>query len=68
MKSIAAIAIASALAPGYAQVPGKQNPQAHPQLSTSECTIAGGCITSINSIVIDSNWMWTHEKGTSKNW
>ena len=42
MKSIAAIAIVSALAPGYAQVPGKQNPQAHPQLSTSECTIAGG--------------------------
>ena len=43
MKSIAAIAIASALAPGYAQVPGKQKIlKAHPQLSTSECTIAGG--------------------------
>ena len=62
MKHSFAIAIASALAvPTIAQNPGHQKTLGYPQLKTSECTNAGGCKSTTNNVVIDSNWMWTHK-------
>lgn len=49
-----------------AQQPGHQKDNQHPPLQISECT-SSGCTQVQKSIVLDSNWMWTHKTGTSTN-
>ncbi|KAJ8509372.1 hypothetical protein ONZ45_g8448 [Pleurotus djamor] len=36
----------------------------HPPISIQECT-ASGCVTRQKSVVLDSNWRWTHSSGTN---
>lgn len=68
MKNTLTAVLASTLTiPTLAQIPGHQKPLAYPQLKTSECTKAGGCTSTTTNVVIDSNWMWTHKKGTYTN-
>jgi cellulose 1,4-beta-cellobiosidase len=43
-----------------AQNVGTLKKEVHPALSVQECTKAGGCKTLQRSVVIDSNWRWTH--------
>merc|ERR1719446_1010550 len=62
MKVFAVLAAFAGLA--AAQQPGSQKKNAYPPLSISRCTKSGGCTSATQSIVIDSNWMWVHKKGT----
>ena len=65
-----AVGIASALQMPFsllAQQPGTQKHNAHPPLQISECTSAGNCKTQDSAVVVDSNWMWVHKKGTYTN-
>lgn len=43
-----------------AQQPGTVTPEVHPQLSTSKCTTAGGCVAQNTSVVLDFNYRWMH--------
>ena len=55
-----------------AQQPGHQKQNAYPPLSIQQCSNSSGdggasCTTEQKSIVLDSNWMWTHKDGTYIN-
>jgi cellulose 1,4-beta-cellobiosidase len=63
LKSVMALALPQLL---MAQSPGAQKHDGHPPLTVSECT-ASGCTTQAKGVVIDSNWMWVHKKGTYTN-
>ncbi|KAF3762714.1 family 7 glycoside hydrolase [Cryphonectria parasitica EP155] len=43
-----------------AQLPGTVTPEVHPQLTTSKCTTAGGCVTQNTSVVLDFGYRWLH--------
>jgi len=50
------------------QQPGSQKQNEWPPLTVSlDCTVADGCSDRNAALVIDSNWMWTHKKGTYTN-
>ena len=51
----------------HAQAPGALKTEAHPPLTVSTCTTKGGCTPATKSVVIDSNWRWTHEDGKPQN-
>ncbi|KAK0621815.1 endoglucanase EG-1 precursor [Bombardia bombarda] len=53
---LSAILAASAVA----QQIGKATPEVHPLLPTWECTLAGGCVEKSTSLVLDSEYRWTH--------
>jgi cellulose 1,4-beta-cellobiosidase len=39
---------------------GTNTAETHPPLSFSTCTAGGSCTSQSASIVLDSNWRWTH--------
>ncbi|KAI9660445.1 MAG: endoglucanase 1 [Bathelium mastoideum] len=43
-----------------AQQPGTSTPEVHPQLLTSKCTKAGGCVQQQTSVVLDWAYRWIH--------
>jgi hypothetical protein len=43
-----------------AQLPGTLQQEVHPSLTYETCTKNGGCQQVQSSIVLDSNWRWTH--------
>jgi len=47
---------------------GTETPEVHPQMSVSTCRINGNgervCVEEQGSVVIDSNWRWTHSLST----
>ena len=49
------------------QQAGTLTQERHPQLTMQTCTKSGGCQTQQGSVVIDSNWRWTHAVGQPKN-
>ncbi|KAK3323332.1 endoglucanase EG-1 precursor [Cercophora scortea] len=53
---LSAVLAASAVA----QQPGKLTPEVHPLLPSWECTLAGGCVQKNTSVVLDSDYRWTH--------
>jgi cellulose 1,4-beta-cellobiosidase len=50
----------------YAQQVGTYQTETHPSLSWSKCTTSG-CTTQAGSIVLDSNWRWTHSTSSYTN-
>jgi cellulose 1,4-beta-cellobiosidase len=62
----AAFAFAALLVSARAQLAGTQKTETHPALTVSQCT-ASGCKTSAQSIVIDANWRWLHNKAGYTN-
>jgi len=46
---------------------GTQQTETHPNLSVQSCTGKGSCQTQSGSVVIDSNWRWTHKVGDTTN-
>ena len=60
MFPAAALTAFTFLAVAYAQQPGTQTAENHPQLPTQQCTTGGGCTTLSTSVVLDSNWRWLH--------
>ncbi|KAH8684232.1 glycoside hydrolase [Tricladium varicosporioides] len=57
----AALAFSALLVSARAQLAGTLTTETHPALTVSQCT-ASGCKTSAQSIVIDANWRWLHNK------
>jgi cellulose 1,4-beta-cellobiosidase len=43
-----------------AQQIGKLTPEVHPSLPSWECTVKGGCVQKNTSVVLDSDYRWTH--------
>jgi cellulose 1,4-beta-cellobiosidase len=59
--SIRTALVAASLAVAVsAQQLGTNTPEVHPLFPTQECTVSGGCVTKNTSIVLDSNYRWTH--------
>ena len=46
---------------------GTNTPENHPPLTVQTCTKSGGCQTQSKSVVVDSNWRWTHVTSGTKN-
>ncbi|KAF8903775.1 cellobiohydrolaseI [Mucidula mucida] len=55
------------LATVYGQQAGTLTAETHPSLSVSECSAGGSCTTQQRSVVLDSNWRWTHDVSGSDN-
>jgi len=49
-----------------AQQIGTNTAEVHPPLTWETCT-ASGCTTVSGTVVLDSNWRWTHQVGTTTN-
>ncbi|KAE9227359.1 putative 1,4-beta-D-glucan cellobiohydrolase B [Phytophthora fragariae] len=49
-----------------AQQVGSNTAESHPSLTTQSCT-SSGCTDVDTSIVLDANWRWLYEVGTSTN-
>lgn len=56
-----AFAFAALLVSARAQLAGTVTTETHPALTVSQCT-SSGCTTSSQSIVLDANWRWLHNK------
>ena len=69
MKQFACVALVAAfcVATVYGQQVGTNTAENHPQLSIQMCSKSGGCQSQQKSVVIDSNWRWTHKVGDYKN-
>jgi len=63
MKSVV---IAASVTTAVAQTAGSLTKEKHPPLSYSVCK-STGCKKYDSSVVIDSNWRWTHKKGETTN-
>jgi len=50
-----------------AQNVGTQQAENHPQLTISRCQSKGNCQQEQSSVVIDSNWRWTHSTSGTTN-
>ena len=49
------------------QQAGTNTPENHPPLTIQSCTKSGGCQTEAKSVVVDSNWRWTHIVSGTRN-
>lgn len=50
-----------------AQKVGTLKMEKHPKLTTSTCSLQGGCTSAEKEVVIDSNWRWLHEVNQPNN-
>lgn len=50
-----------------AQQAGTLTEEVHPSLTWQKCTSEGSCTEQSGSVVIDSNWRWTHSVNDSTN-
>jgi cellulose 1,4-beta-cellobiosidase len=55
------------LATVLSQNVGTLQTETHPSLSVQSCTAKGSCTTQSGSVVIDSNWRWTHKIADTTN-
>ena len=62
-----AISFLVLLSSADAQQVGTLKTEKHPQLTVQKCTKASGCATEQKSVVVDSNWRWTHKVGEAKD-
>jgi len=56
-----ALAVSALLIGARAQLAGTLTTEIHPALTVSKCT-SSGCTTSAQSITVDANWRWLHNK------
>lgn len=63
----AALLSFSLLAVAYGQQVGTYQTERHPTMSWQKCTKGGSCQTQQGSVVLDSNWRWTHLKNDYTN-
>ncbi|KIN02410.1 carbohydrate-binding module family 1 protein [Oidiodendron maius Zn] len=62
-----ALALSSLLVAAGAQQIGTYQTETHPSLTWSKCATGGTCTSQAGSIVLDSNWRWVHEVGSTTN-
>ncbi|KAJ7616721.1 glycoside hydrolase [Mycena rosella] len=55
------------LAVAYGQQIGTQMAENHPVLTSQTCTAGGTCTTAQTSVMLDSNWRWTHQITSTTN-
>lgn len=67
MKLFACIVLAALLCAVRGQQVGTNTPEHHPTLTVQTCTKSGGCQSQSKSVVVDSNWRWTHATSGTKN-
>lgn len=61
------MAVVAAASVAAGQQVGTMTAEQHPALSVQECSTSGGCQTVQKSVVVDSNWRWTHKVGQATN-
>ncbi|RLN59059.1 hypothetical protein BBJ29_003105 [Phytophthora kernoviae] len=66
LMALAATASLAAMV-SHAQLVGDNTAETHPPLTTQSCTTAGGCKDEDTSIVLDANWRWLYQTGTTTN-
>jgi len=60
--------LAAVLACATAQQKGTLQAEVHPSLTTYNCEAGGTCTPdTTTSLVLDANWRWTHQVGSSTN-
>jgi cellulose 1,4-beta-cellobiosidase len=61
-------ALAALVAGASAQAVCTLTAETHPSLTWSKCSGTGGSCSSVTgSVVVDSNWRWTHQTGSTTN-
>src|SRR4051812_5572361 len=50
-----------------AQGIGNYEPEVHPKLQWSSCSLEGGCQKINAEIVVDANWRWLHQDNNYRN-
>ncbi|PFH51627.1 glycoside hydrolase family 7 protein [Amanita thiersii Skay4041] len=55
------------LAVAFGQQVGTQQAENHPALTVQQCASGGTCQTLQRSVVLDSNWRWTHRTSDTTN-
>ncbi|CAI6097429.1 unnamed protein product [Clonostachys chloroleuca] len=60
-------AITAFIAAASAQQACTSQAETHPPLTWQTCTTGGSCTTNSASVVLDSNWRWTHTVSGSTN-
>jgi cellulase len=63
VQELVLAALAAALPLAVAQQIGTYTPEVHPNLTTYECTLAGGCTATVNSVVLDFGYRYLHVVG-----
>ena len=61
------VAAVTLIAAVQGQQVGTNQAENHPSLTVQSCTKSGGCQSESMSVVIDSNWRWTHTTTGTKN-
>ena len=61
------LVFSSLLAAARAQQIGTETAEVHPSLTWQTCATGGSCTTTDGSIVLDANWRWVHQVGTTTN-
>ena len=61
------LVVAAILAAVNGQQVGTNTPENHPPLTIQSCTGSGSCQTEQKSVVVDSNWRWTHKVSATQN-
>lgn len=67
MRATLAFTLSTLFTAAYGQGVGTSTAETHPSLQVAQCTKSGGCTTKTQSIVLDSNWRWTHTAGGYTN-
>ncbi|KAI0312803.1 cellobiohydrolaseI [Amylostereum chailletii] len=51
----------------YGQQAGTLQTETHPKINVQKCTGRNSCTSTAGSVVLDSNWRWLHQTGSSTN-
>ncbi|KAL1964400.1 hypothetical protein VTN77DRAFT_6958 [Rasamsonia byssochlamydoides] len=62
-----ALILCSLVVAAQGQQIGTLQAEVHPSLTWETCSTGGSCTTIDGSIVLDANWRWVHQVGTSTN-
>jgi len=59
--------VSSLLAVARGQQVGTQQSETHPSMTWEKCTSASSCTSQSGEVVIDANWRWVHDTGSTTN-
>ncbi|KAE8378883.1 glycoside hydrolase [Aspergillus bertholletiae] len=62
-----ALILSSALAAVQGQQIGTYQTETHPSMTWETCSAGGSCSAEQGSVVLDANWRWVHQTGSSSN-
>ncbi|KAJ1708564.1 glycoside hydrolase [Aspergillus flavus] len=62
-----ALILSSVLSTAQGQQVGTYQTETHPSMTWQTCGNGGSCSTNQGSVVLDANWRWVHQTGSSSN-